>query len=169
MVGQKDSNDSGLAALVMLLHFHGVAADAEQIRHRIAPGAAIGVYDMLRYAKSCGIRARCLASNLKRLEKTPLPAIASRRGRRFFILAKAANNRAVIQDPLERQPTVVDRGALEAMWDGRLVLLARRASLTDLSRRFDITWFLQAMHKYRRLLGEVLVASLFLQVFALVT
>jgi len=41
--------------------------------------------------------------------------------------------------------------------------------LNDLARRFDITWFLQAMHKYRRLLGEVLVASLFLQLFALVT
>ncbi len=44
-----------------------------------------------------------------------------------------------------------------------------RAGLVDLSRRFDITWFLGAIHKYRRLLGEVLVASFFLQVFALVS
>jgi subfamily B ATP-binding cassette protein HlyB/CyaB len=169
MVEQKEANDAGLAAFVVLLRFHGVAADAEQIRHRIAPGEAIGVSDMLRHAKSCGVKARCIASNWKRLEKTPLPAIASRRDGRFFILAKVADDRALIQDPFERQPTVVSRGELEAMWDGRLVLLARRASLTDLSRRFDITWFLQAMHKYRRLLGEVLVASLFLQIFALVT
>jgi subfamily B ATP-binding cassette protein HlyB/CyaB len=55
------------------------------------------------------------------------------------------------------------------MWDGRLVLMARRASLSDLSRRFDITWFLGAIHKYRRLLGEVLIASFFLQLFALVS
>ena len=54
-------------------------------------------------------------------------------------------------------------------WTGRPVLIARRASLADLARRFDVTWFLQAMHKYRRLLGEVLVASFFLQLFALVT
>ena len=39
----------------------------------------------------------------------------------------------------------------------------------DLARRFDVSWFLQAMHKYRRLFGEVLVASFFLQLFALVT
>jgi subfamily B ATP-binding cassette protein HlyB/CyaB len=50
-----------------------------------------------------------------------------------------------------------------------VVLIARRASLTDLARRFDIKWFLQAMHKYRRLLGEVLLASFFLQLFGLVT
>src|SRR5215813_9272640 len=169
MVGQKGANDSGLAALVMLLHFHGVAADAEEIRHRIASGQTIGASDMLRHAKSNGIKARCLASTWDRLKKTPLPAIAGRRDGRFFILAKVADDRALIQDPFEPQPVVVNRGELEAMWDGRLVLLVRRASLTDLSRRFDITWFLQAMHKYRRLLGEALVASLFLQIFALVT
>src|SRR5207248_10921163 len=58
---------------------------------------------------------------------------------------------------------------LEAVWDGRIVLMARRASLTDLSRRFDITWFVGAIHKYRHLLSEVLVASFFLQIFALVS
>src|SRR5438309_1589152 len=47
--------------------------------------------------------------------------------------------------------------------------MARRASLADVARRFDITWFLQAMHKYRRLLAEVLLASFFLQLFGLVT
>src|ERR1043165_8729644 len=57
----------------------------------------------------------------------------------------------------------------EAGWDGQLVLMARRAGLSDLGRRFDITWFMGAIHKYRRLLGEVLVASFFLQLFALVS
>src|SRR5712671_3925430 len=61
------------------------------------------------------------------------------------------------------------RAELEAVWDGRLVLMTRRAALTDLARRFDISWFLGAIHKYRRLLGEVLVASFFLQIFALVS
>ena len=47
--------------------------------------------------------------------------------------------------------------------------MTRRAGLADLARRFDITWFLGAIHKYRHLLGEVLVASFFLQLFALVS
>ena len=47
--------------------------------------------------------------------------------------------------------------------------MTRRAGLSDITRRFDITWFLGAIHKYRRLLGEVLVASFFLQLFALVS
>ena len=47
--------------------------------------------------------------------------------------------------------------------------MAGRAGLGELSRRFGISWFLGAIHKYRYLLGEVLVASLFLQLFALVS
>jgi subfamily B ATP-binding cassette protein HlyB/CyaB len=75
----------------------------------------------------------------------------------------------LVQSPLSPQPTMMTRAELEAVWDGRLVLMTRRAGLIDLSRRFDITWFLGAVHKYRRLLGEVLVASFFLQLFALVS
>jgi subfamily B ATP-binding cassette protein HlyB/CyaB len=55
------------------------------------------------------------------------------------------------------------------VWDGGLIQMARRAGLSSLSRRFDITWFLGAIHKYRRLLSEVLLASFFLQLFALVS
>jgi subfamily B ATP-binding cassette protein HlyB/CyaB len=61
------------------------------------------------------------------------------------------------------------RAQFEAQWTGRIVLMARRASLGDLARRFDITWFLQAMQKYRRMFTEVLVASFFLQLLALAT
>src|SRR3974377_1980350 len=64
---------------------------------------------------------------------------------------------------------MVTRSQFEAIWDGQVVLMTRRASLTDLSRRFDITWFLGVIHKYRRLLGDVVVASFFLQLFALVS
>ena len=38
-----------------------------------------------------------------------------------------------------------------------------------MARRFDVTWFLARSYKYRRLLGEVFVASFFLQLFALVS
>jgi ABC transporter transmembrane region len=75
----------------------------------------------------------------------------------------------LVQDPCENRPRIIKRAEFEGNWTGRVVLMARRASIGDLARRFDVTWFLQAMHKYRRLLAEVLLASFFLQLFALVT
>ena len=169
MIDERATRDTGLVCLVMLLHFHGIGADLEQIRHRFASGAAIGIADMLRCARELGLKARCVTSDWRRLARMPLPGIAERRDGGFFILAKVADGRVLVQDPLNRQPLVIERAKLETEWDGRLVLFVRRATLTDLSRRFDVTWFLQAMLKYRRILGEVLVASLFLQLFALVS
>jgi len=86
----------------------------------------------------------------------------------FLLLGKIGDDKALVQSPLSPQPALMTRAEFEAVWNGQLVLMTRRASFADLSRRFDITWFLGAIHKYRRLLGEVLVASFFLQLFALV-
>jgi subfamily B ATP-binding cassette protein HlyB/CyaB len=162
------ADESALAALVMLLRFHGIGAEAAQIRHRLG-APRIGVTEMLRCAKQVGLKARARHSSWERLTQTPLPGIAALRDGGFLIIGKASADKALVQRPSSPRPEAMTRAEFEAIWDGRLVLMARRASLLDLSRRFDITWFIGAIHKYRRLLGEVLVASFFLQVFALIS
>jgi subfamily B ATP-binding cassette protein HlyB/CyaB len=124
---------------------------------------------MLRVARSLGLKARAYRSNWTRLAKTPLPGIAVLRDGSFLLLAKTGEDKALVQAPLSPRPTLMTQSELEAVWTGELVLMTRRASLTDLSRRFDFSWFLGAIHKYRHMFGEVLVASFFLQIFALVS
>jgi subfamily B ATP-binding cassette protein HlyB/CyaB len=165
---QTKSDDSGLGALVLLLRIHGIGAEAGQIRHRCGT-ATIGITEMLRCAKDLGLKARARATNWERLAKTPLPGIAVLRDGRFLILGQVGEDKVLVQHPSSPRPEAMTRAQFEAVWDGRLVLMARRATLSNLSRRFDITWFLGAIHKYRHLLGEVLVASFFLQMFALVS
>jgi subfamily B ATP-binding cassette protein HlyB/CyaB len=159
--------DAGRLALTMLLRFHGVAADPEQIRHRF--GGEIGVTEMLRCAKEFDLKARLIKSNWSRLPDTPLPGIALLRNGGFLVLGKAGDGKVIAQYPTEPKPVLLSRAEFEAVWDGRLVLMARRASLVDLASRFDINWFLGAINKYRHLLSEVLIASFFLQLFALVS
>jgi subfamily B ATP-binding cassette protein HlyB/CyaB len=98
-----------------------------------------------------------------------LPAIAALKDGGFLLLGKAAGDRVLVQRPSAPRPEVLSSAEFEAVWNGRLVLMARRASLSNLARRFDISWFFGAVQKYRHLLGEVLVASFFLQIFALIT
>ncbi len=162
------SADPGLTALVMVLHYHGIGADAEQLRHRSGT-ATFGVPEMLRTAKELGLKAQSIKTTWARLANTPLGGIAPLRDGGFLILGKCGEDKILVQAPLSQRPVMMDRAEFEAVWDGRIVLMARRAGLGSLTRRFDITWFLGAIHKYRHLLGEVLVASFFLQLFALVS
>ncbi|MBV8510296.1 MAG: type I secretion system permease/ATPase, partial [Xanthobacteraceae bacterium] len=162
------SMDPGLTVLVALLRFQGIGADPEQVRHRMGM-AKIGVPEMLRYAKELGLKAKVRSSNWDRLATTPQPSIAVLRDGGYLLLGKAGDDKAIVQAPQEARPKLMTRAEFEAVWNGQLVLMTTRAGLIDLARRFDITWFLSAIHKYRKHLSEVLLASFFLQLFALVS
>ena len=158
---------SGLAAMVLLLRFHGIGADPAQIRHRF--GDDFGIPEMLRCAKEFGLKARSYRSSWPRLLKTPLPGIAVLRDGTYLLLGKVSKDQVLVQNPLSPRPAFMSRADFEAAWDGQLVLMAGRAALTELTRRFGISWFVGAIYKYRHLLSEVLAASFFLQLFALVS
>jgi subfamily B ATP-binding cassette protein HlyB/CyaB len=160
--------DPGLETLVTLLHLKGIAADALQIAHRLGADK-IGAPEMLRCARDLGLKARVIRTDWSRLGSTPLPAIASLRDGGYLLLAKADGQKVLVQSPLAPRPILMTRDELVAVWDGGLILMARRAGLSDAARRFDITWFLGAIHKYRHLLGEVLLGSFFLQLLGLVS
>lgn len=163
-------NDPGIIALVMLMRLHGVAADGDQIRHRFA-ARPVGVAEMVRCGKEFGLRTRVVRTRWARLPHTPLPVIAALRNGSFLLIGQvnADEGKVLVQEPTAARPRVMTQAELEEVWDGRIVLMARRSALSSLTRRFDISWFAGAIAKYRGLLGEVLVASFFLQVFALVS
>jgi subfamily B ATP-binding cassette protein HlyB/CyaB len=98
-----------------------------------------------------------------------LPALARAKDGSFFILGRCNEDKALIHRGAGGAAEVLDKSAFEAIWDGRLIYVTRRATLSDLGRRFDISWFMRAIYKYRNLLSQVLLASFFLQIFALVS
>ena len=164
------SIDTGLSCLLIVARFHGVPADGAQLRHQFAKsGAPLGETELLQAAKQLGFRPGAMDSDWSRLAVLPLPAVAVLTDGRFVVAAKADAERVLIQDPRDPRPLLQTREQFEPTWTGRLLFLAKRASLGDKDRQFDFTWFVPAIVKYRALLGEVLLASFFLQIFALLT
>lgn len=166
--------DSGLICLTMLARFHGLSADPEQIAHRFAEaGQALRLPDLLLAARQLGLHAKVHCAATKRLGHLPLPALAQDDDSRFFVLARVEGEgpdmRVLVQDPLQGAPRWVPLAELQARWHGELELFTSRTSLVGQLARFDFSWFIPAIVKYRRLLIEVLTVSLVLQLFALVT
>ncbi|SHI01535.1 type I secretion system permease/ATPase [Pollutimonas bauzanensis] len=162
--------DTGLACLVMLARYHLVAADMDQLAHEFrAPGQPFGTTEILLAARKLGLHARKAAARMARLPTTPLPAIAGDRDGCFFILARQDAGKVLIQDPRGKGPAELTLDEFEQRWSGELILLASRASIAGELAKFDFSWFIPAVVKYRRLLGEVFIASFVLQTVALVT
>src|ERR1700733_1036707 len=116
--------DTGLGALVMLLRFQGVGADAEQIRHRFG-GARIGITEMLRCAKELNLKARAFATNWTRLADTPLPGIAAMKDGNFLLVGRVGDGKIMVQSPQSPRPFVMSQAEFEAAWSGHVVLMTR--------------------------------------------
>ena len=164
------NSETGLPCLVIISRLYGLPADPGQLRHQFGrPGHAFTTADILRAARSLGLKAREIGSDWGRLLKTQLPAIGQNKDGFYFIIGQAADEKVLIQDPREKSPASLSREEFEQLWNGQLILFTRRAGILGEIRKFDFSWFIPAILKYKKLLGEVLLASFFIQIFALVT
>ena len=162
--------DTGLLCLAMLARYHQVAADPDQLAHEFrADGAPFGVTEILLAARKLDLRARRAKVRVDRLTTTPLPAIGRDSEGNFFILARVDAGKALIQDPRRSGPNELTLDELERTWTGELILVASRASITGALAKFDFSWFIPAVVRYRKLLLEVFLVSFVIQCFALVT
>ncbi len=162
--------DPGLAALVLIAQYHGLAVDAQQLRH--AAGVSCEPFtaeELERAARSLGLKTRRVRVTVERLSRTPFPALVLDGQGQHCILAGCDGERALIVEAGASGPTVADTGSVMTRSDGQMLLFASRASLAGELAHFDFSWFIPAIVKYRRLLLEVLGVSLLLQMFGLVS
>ena len=170
---------SALAALCVIARFHQVAADPATLAHQLGlqPSDAASVDDQLRAAKHLGLKAKRSRTTIDRLPLSPLPALALLRGDdgtvRTVVLAQCDGQRVLLQDPAASgagaRPVIESMEAFAAQWTGELILITSRASLAGELAKFDFSWFIPSLIKHRKLLGEVLLISFMLQLFALVS
>ena len=162
--------DTGLICLLILARFYDLPADGSQLRHLYAqPGQPLSDTELLRAAKHLGLKSGVVRIQRTKLNSTPLPAIAKLQDGRYVVLAKIDKHRMLIQDPIEGRPVVLTREQFESKWNGEFLLFTKRANLRHHDMKFDFTWFIPAIVKYRKFLGEVFVASFVLQLFTLLT
>ncbi len=169
-VNSKKGVDSGLACLLLLARFYGVPTEGEQLRHEFGQsGQVFDEVTLLRVARHLGFSAKGTDSDWSRLSVINLPAIAQHNDGHYVLLARAGDGKVLVHDPLEPRPLSLPKDIFEQAWSGRLILFTQRAGIDGDSRKFDFSWFIPAIVKHRKLLGEVLLASFFIQIFALLT
>lgn len=166
------ARDTKLQSLLMMASYHGIAADERQLRHEF--GAELfQTQTLLLACKRLGLSAKLVRQPPDRLAHAPLPAIALDNDGRAFIAARhdasvANAHKILIQRPGE-PPAVLPIDAFHATWSGEFVLVTSKASFAGELSKFDFTWFIPAIVKYRLILGEILLISLVLQLIGLIT
>ncbi len=165
--------DAGFASLCAIAGYFRVAADPGKLARDLAVlGRPSTPQDIVRGAKMLGLKARVVSrANEKRLTTLPTPAIVKMRGGDFVIFGGLlANGLYRVVDPVTRFDRAVTLDELVTIIEPMAILVARTAFGAGVNpKTFGFKWFLPSIARYRKPLGQVLLASLFIQIFALVT
>jgi subfamily B ATP-binding cassette protein HlyB/CyaB len=169
IINNKEIN-TAIEALGLIAHFHGVAVNVEDIKHRYDfEGVGLNQTQWLLAAKEVGLKAKVIKKKAERLEKIILPALVWSEEGNHFILAKIENGQYLIHDLRLKKPVVLSHDQFCERYSGILIMVTSRASISGALAKFDFTWFIPAVIKYRKIFYEVIIASIVLQLFALMT
>jgi subfamily B ATP-binding cassette protein HlyB/CyaB len=162
--------DEGLLALCQVASFYRVGADPSQLAHKLAlHGRNAQCEDLVRAAKLLHLKARILHEPSElRLKTVPTPALVKLKGGFVILGGRDADGKLRLLHLVTRSARVLSYDEHVTEWDGEIILVTRRAGVGIDPRQFGFSWFLPSIWRYRRPLAHVLLASLFVQVFALV-
>lgn len=168
------ADSANLDLLRLYAQLNGLSLDARQLAQYFSdPDKPIELAEMVAALHALEFNASVENGRTGQLGAGLLPLIAEGRDGRFLLLGRIEGAEVVVQLAGEDQPRQMTVTEFEAAWTGRWIKAARRTSIQEQNRtelhRFGIGWFWQALRKYRGLMGEVLLASFFIQVFALIT
>lgn len=159
--------NTAAACLTMVANHLQNAAQLEWVQRQLRGQRPTNVVDA---AEKLGLQLRRIETNWQNLRLLNFPALmlwGDAQDLHWVVVYAVRGDRLIIADPLE--PTMsaqaVPRSIVEPAWSRELW----QVETIQKQERFNLSWFLPAVWKYRVLLGEVLLASLTLQFLGLAT
>ena len=163
-----DKSDTGLLCLQIIAQYYDLPVNGSQLQHQFAQyGKTLSDTELLRAAKNLGLKAGLVTSEWHKLQGVSLPAMAKLVDGSYVVVAKIEGEQVLVQNPVEGYSLVLSRDRFELIWTGELVLVTKQVTIRLHDLKFDLTWVIPGIVKYRKLFGEVLIASAFLQFGAL--
>jgi len=165
---QLSETDCGAACLAMVLRFYGKRVSINKLRDLTNVNRdGSSLYSIAEAAECLGFESRGLKTSYDRLTKLELPAIAHWQGFHFVVLYEVTRDRVTLADPAIGLRKI-SRTEFEKHWTGYLLLLTPTAKIEQVEEsRSKSGRFFSLLKPYRRVLAEIFLASLLVQLFGL--
>jgi len=177
---------SGAIVLSQIAALHDLQVDPNQLVHE-SGSDSFDITSIFIASKKLGLTAKVIRQNWGQVKNAQLPAIAIGNDGEFFILARVDEDpiaaptvamkkvktatdklRFLVQHPYQA-PEIISLEIFLQRCNGELIYFTSKATFQGSYAKFDFTWFIPAVIKYRKSFGEVLLLSLILQLIALAT
>jgi HlyB family type I secretion system ABC transporter len=152
------------ACLTMLTQYWQTPIPLKQVQRQVRGQAPQLVVEA---SEKLGLQVHHIQSDWNELSQLPFPALLHWQQQHWVVVYGVDGHRMIVADPINRyqQCESLPRELVEAAWDGQLWMVQPAAKADS----FNLKWFLPLVWQHRGLLGEVLLASLVLQMLGLAT
>lgn len=164
--------------IAAFLHLVGTSADVARLaRHHAWPDEGPASAVLVQSLHSLGLKVQYHHTPFKKLAHGPWPALARGADGRWFLVGHANRDGVVVQtgSASAPQPLFWPQFSEQMAPPGKLEWITAKpppgavmGAATSVPS-FGPGWFCTSLGQYKQLLGEVLLASFFVQVFALLT
>lgn len=167
---QQSASDCGAACLVMVSLYWGKQFSINRLRD-IANvdrnGASLR--GLTAAAESLGLNTRPVKASLKELGKQKLPAIVHWEGKHYIVVYEITKKHVIVADPAIGQRRL-NYQEFKAGWTGYALLLEPTALFKNTKESTTPFWqFFELIKPHSLVMFEVFVASVFIQIFGLIT
>lgn len=167
---QQSVSDCGAACLIMVGQYWGKNFSLNRLRDLANVNRNGSTLRGLAFAaETIGFVTRPVKATLDRLTDQKLPAIAHWDNNHYIVVYEINKNSVIVGDPAIGQRVLTHR-EFQAGWTGYALLLEPTGWLDEgRGSSFPIWRFLELLKPHSVVLGEVFLASIFIQLFGLVT
>lgn len=170
---EMDAGETALAAFCFVSSYYRIPTDPNQLKRELCLNdKEITEDDIIRAANISGLKARLIeVINNNRFNHIPIPSIAKYLDGSYAVYGgRQSNGKLRFVNPVSREVSELDDEEVQNKIDKNLILIARKIGGAGVNpQEFALRWFIPSIWRYRKPLVHVLVASFFVQIFALVS
>ena len=161
---------SALVALEVVGQLNKVAIDSKAIikRHALVNEEPT-IQQLLRIAKGEDFKSKLKKLTLSNLSKYPLPAIARFKDGMYVTILKVDIDKqeVLLFDKQNNQTYTKTFNDFKQITDDEVIILKHKTANDQI--KFGFIWFYNQIMNYKKIVGEILLASFVVQLFGLVT
>ncbi|MEO1372795.1 MAG: peptidase domain-containing ABC transporter [Cyanobacteria bacterium J06635_10] len=167
---QQSASDCGCACLVMIARHWGKRLAVNRVRD-IANVSRSGasLRSLAAAAESIGFASKPVKASFDKLGQQSLPAIVHWEGKHYIVVYEINKKHVIVCDPAIGQRNI-SHAEFKENWTGYALLLQPTLGLKEAKEEITGVWrFYELIKPHSRVLFEVFMASILLQVFGLIT
>lgn len=163
---------SGLFCVAIISRLNGTPITLDQIRHHFSnEKGCLAPIQLARVFKEIGVQTKLVEKDVTQLASSFFPVIAELQSGEFIVLAKYSEQRQsfLVQRSSTERATWESLDSLRPQLTNRLLLLKKNSGKVGAQKDFGLQWFLRASVKYWTILRDCVLASMFVQIFSLLS